>query len=100
MVLSLNGQEVARHRLADDANDARGILSFRQETTDDSSYGELVEMTVPPEAVTGIVQQAQETGTIQLQLTVPAKGGLARGLSIYGERMGAYPLDPTLLVDV
>lgn len=100
VVLSLNGQEVARHRLADDANDARGILSFRQETTDDSSYGELVEMTVPPEAVTGIVQQAQETGTIQLQLTVPAKGGLARGLSIYGERMGAYPLDPTLLVDV
>lgn len=99
VVLHLNGQEVDRRRLADDANDARGVLSYRQATADDSSYGELLEISVPTEAVPGIVQRARETGVIELRLTVP-EDGLARGLSIYGERMGAFPLDPTVLVDV
>jgi hypothetical protein len=100
IVLHLNGTEVARRRLADDANDARGILSFQQQTSDDSSYGELLEVSVPAEAVPDIVKRAQATGKLELQLTAPGEGGLARGVSIYGERIGAFPLDPTLLVDL
>lgn len=100
VLLLLNGGEVARRRLSDDANDARGILSFQQRTSDDSSYGELVAATVPSEAVAGIVAAAGRTGRAELTLTVPSSGGQARGLAVYGERMGAFPLDPTLLVDV
>ncbi len=69
-----------------------GILTFRRNTGNDSSSGELVTVAVPAAA-----QRAQ---AFQLRLDVPAAPGLACGLSIYGERMGAYPLDPTLTVEV
>ncbi len=100
VAIHLSGHMLERRRLADDPNDARGILTFHQGAGDDSSYGELVEIAVSADVVGPIVQEAQRDGAFVLRLEVPSGGGLARGLSIYGERMGAYPLDLTLMLDM
>jgi len=85
--------------LADDPADHRGILSWHAQLRDRKlreagSYGYLVRVTVPPEAI----RQAAAAGEWIVRLEVDS--ALPGGLAIYGERFGRYPLDPTLVVEL
>jgi hypothetical protein len=84
--------------LSDDANDARGILTFLNAPAGDCSYGDLVELTISQDMLAAI-HSADAGRALQLVFSVPA-GAPERGLTLFDERTGAYPLDPTLLFDL
>jgi hypothetical protein len=97
--VSLNGLRLGQVRLPDDPADARGVLSIHlHEPFEYGSYGFLV--TLPADA--GAARRMLGAGdgqAVTVRFAV-ARGTGAGGLSLYGARMGAYPLDPTLFVDV
>jgi hypothetical protein len=95
----INGVSSGSVDLADDPADHRGILSWHAQLRDRKlreagSYGYLVRVTVPPEAI----RQAAAAGEWIVRLEVDS--ALPGGLAIYGERFGRYPLDPTLVVEL
>lgn len=96
MRVSVNGVSVGTVELPDDPADHRGVLSWHAQLRDKKlreagTYGYLVNVTLPSEAVTA----AAQSGEIVLRLEVDAAS--SGGLALYGERFGRYPLDPTLV---
>jgi predicted transcriptional regulator len=96
VTIRANGFVAGTVPLADDPADHRGVLSWLAQLRDKKlreagSYGYLVNVTLPPEAVTAAARAKE----IVLRLEVDA--ALPGGLALYGERFGRYPLDPTLV---
>jgi len=96
VTIRANGFVAGTVPLADDPADHRGVLSWLSQLRDKKlreagSYGYLVNVTLPLEAVTAATQAKE----IVLRLEVDA--ALPGGLALYGERFGRYPLDPTLV---
>ena len=101
--VSVNGVPLGRVRLPDDPADSRGVLSlhlheaFEWAPTATSSpskrRGDAARRMLSREVVRG--------GHVTVRFEVPRRPGAIRGgLSLYGARMGAYPLDPTLFLDL
>ena len=93
--VAFNGTLAGSYPLPDDPADHRGILSWHSQKRDRrlreaGSYGWLIEAPVPREAL----ERAASTGHLTVRLEVDES--LPRGLAIYGESFGRYPLDPTL----
>ena len=93
--VSVDGQVIGKHDLADDPADHRGILSWGSQTTERwmreaGSYGELVKMTIPAKLLAGKDQ-------VVIRFTTPADD-LDGGLALYGKDFGRYPLDPTIVL--
>jgi hypothetical protein len=83
------------YELPDDPADHRGILSWHSQLRDRrlreaGSYGWLIDAAIPRRAL----EQAAENGELVVRLEVDES--LPRGLAIYGEHFGRYPVDPTL----
>jgi len=96
VTVRVNGVVAGRRTLGDDPADHRGILSWHYQQRDRrlreaGSYGELLEVAVPPEAL----DKAAASGELIIRLEVDE--ALPGGLAIYGRRFGRYPLDPTVL---
>jgi glycosyl hydrolase family 2 len=96
VTVRVNGVVAGRQRLSDDPADHRGILSWHYQKRDRrlreaGSYGELLEVAVPGEAV----ERARAAGQLIIRLEVDV--ALPGGLAIYGRRFGRYPLDPTVV---
>jgi hypothetical protein len=96
VTVRVNGVVAGRQRLGDDPADHRGILSWHYQKRDRrlreaGSYGELLEVAVPREAV----ERARSAGELIIRLEVDV--ALPGGLAIYGRRFGRYPLDPTVV---
>jgi hypothetical protein len=96
VALRVNGVLAGREQLEDDPADHRGILSWHAQLRDRKlreagSYGELVSIAIPPEAL----RRAEQAGELVLRLEV--SDALPGGLAIYGRNFGRYPLDPTLV---
>ena len=62
------------------------------------SYGFLTDLEVGGELLRHIVDNTQG-GRLIVRFEVPA-GGTAGGLNLYGSRMGAYPVAPTVFLDL
>ena len=95
--ISINGSSSGNYVLPDDPADHRGILSWHYQPQDRKlyeagSYGYLVNAKIPSEAL----QKAAQTGEVVVRLSVEGNGGLA----IYGEKMGRYPLNPTVVLEL
>jgi glycosyl hydrolase family 2 len=95
----INGIFAGRRRLSDDPADSRGMLSWHAQPHDGhlyeaGSYGELVRVTVPPDALA----EAARSGEIIVRLDVTDE--LPGGLAIYGARFGRYPVDPTVILEL
>ena len=87
--VSVNGQLVKEQVLPDDPADHRGILSWLSQPHDNhlreaGSYGYLVEVPVPAEAV--------KDGKVTVRLESD------HGLAVYGPRFGRLPLGPHIAV--
>ncbi len=97
--VSVNGVPIATWHLPDDPADARGVLSHWR-GVERGSYGYLMRAEVALDSSTGvaIVNRWRETGQIVVRFTVPWNAPQRGGLAIYGETMGCYPLDPTMLL--
>ncbi len=97
--VSLNGVKVATWNLPDDPADARGVLSHWR-GIERGSYGYLMRAEISlnsPEGV-AIVNRWRETGQLVIKFTVPWNAVHRGGVAIYGETMGCYPVEPTVLL--
>ena len=94
VTVSINGVVVGQVQLADDPADARGVLSHHN-GVDPGSYGFLTELVID-----GATLQAALAGqsTMQIRFTVPGEGSHPGGFALYGERLGCYPVEPTLFL--
>jgi hypothetical protein len=98
VTISLNGVELETVRLPDDPADARGVLSHHLTDWDLGSYGFLTDVVVPLERVQEILAAA-EPGCLTARFEVRKEAEKRGGISLYGARMGAYPLDVLLFVE-
>jgi predicted transcriptional regulator len=93
----VNGVAAGLFDLPDDPADHRGLLSWHAQKRDGKlreagSYGEVVSASVPAEAL----RDAAARGEVVIRLEVD--GALPGGLAVYGEGVGRYPLDPSLVL--
>ena len=87
LTVSVGGKVALKRVLPDDPADHRGLLSWLAQPHDGrlreaGSYGWLVEVDIPPEAV--------KDGKATIRLESDA------GLAVYGPRFGRYPLGPSV----
>ncbi|MBN1344097.1 MAG: hypothetical protein JXQ73_15535 [Phycisphaerae bacterium] len=98
----LGGEVIGRRTLADDPADARGVLSHVH-GYDSGSYGYLESIVIEREVLRRIMAKviaASSAGIVpalELTLRVPAGAEHRGGLAIFGDRLGRYPTDPTLI---
>ncbi|HEY2158598.1 MAG TPA: glycoside hydrolase family 2 TIM barrel-domain containing protein, partial [Isosphaeraceae bacterium] len=93
--VSLNGGVVHREEIEDDPADAKGVLSHLARV-EHGSYGELVEVQVPPSPA---VRAALAEGRpLVIRLAVPDSAEHAGGLCLFGAETGRYPFDPTVTI--
>lgn len=97
--VSVNGVRIATWHLPDDPADARGVLSHWR-GVERGSYGYLTRAETrldTPEGV-AIVNRLRETGRLVIRFAVPWNAVHRGGLAIYGDTMGCYPVEPTVLL--
>ncbi|MDQ3702000.1 MAG: hypothetical protein M3442_13920 [Chloroflexota bacterium] len=93
----VNGVRIGMVHLPDDPADARGVLSLHNsDYWEAGSYGFLTTLEADPALTRRIVDNAQG-GRLIIRFEVPQGGG-AGGLNLYGARMGAFPVAPTVLI--
>ncbi len=93
----LNGIPVEKVRFEDDPADARGILSHAC-GKDPGSYGYLTRVKVSGDKLASIVQKMGEKRVLSVAFEVPADASHKGGFALYGDRMGRYAVDPTVVV--
>ena len=99
VTVSVNGVELGRAELHDDPADARGVLSFQaQGQWEFGSYGELITLEASREALDAMLAASGGARQLRVRFEVP-RGARAGGLNLYGARAGAYPLNPTVLLN-
>jgi hypothetical protein len=99
LVVTVNGIRLGALRLPDDPADARGVLSIHlNENFEYASHGFLHKLEADAETAQRILA-ASTSGEIKIRFEVP-RTGRAGGLNLYGARMGAFPVDPTLIIDL
>jgi hypothetical protein len=93
----LNGVAVERVRFEDDPADARGILSHVC-GKDPGSYGYLTRLKVSGDTLTSVVQSFSQRRVLSATFEVPADASRRGGFALYGDRMGRYAVDPTVVL--
>jgi len=93
----LNGILVGKVSFADDPADARGILSHAC-GKDPGSYGYLTRLKVTGDKLPAVIQRLSEKRALALTFTVPADAANKGGFALYGDRMGRYAVDPTVIL--
>ncbi|MBI3972742.1 MAG: hypothetical protein HY332_15815 [Chloroflexi bacterium] len=98
VTVSVNGVVLGTVRLPDDPADAHGVLSAHlSEHWETCSYGYPTTLAADASTVRSVLESAQD-GQLVVRFEVP-RGGVVGGLNLYGARMGAYPVDPTVFLD-
>jgi len=95
----LNGLDATTWHLPDDPADARGVLSHWR-GVDRGSYGYLMQASLKAGSPQGdkLVQSLARTKEVTIAFEVPENAPQRGGIALYGENMGCYPLDPTLML--
>jgi hypothetical protein len=93
----LNGNAVEKVRFADDPADARGILSHAC-GKDPGSYGDLTAVRISGDKLTLVAQDLSEQRVLSIAFAVPADAAHKGGFALYGDRMGRYAVDPTVVL--
>ncbi len=97
VIVSVNGIAIGSVDLPDDPADCRGVLSAHNfPDFEYASYGYLRSIEADA-ATTRRILDGARSGELCVRFEVP-RSGSAGGLCLYGARMGAYPLDPTLII--
>ncbi len=98
IVVALNEGEFYRGTIGDDYADARGVLSHVAHFHP-GSHGEVIKMKLNDKALAQLQKAFDETSDISLKIEVPPNAKNKGGIALYGENMGMFPLNPTLLVE-
>lgn len=95
--ISINGVEVERQTLPDDPADARGVLSHVNRYHP-GSYGWLVRPKLSGETLKRTIAAIGGEQRLMIRFEVPADAEHRGGLAIFGEKLGCYPVDPTVML--
>jgi len=95
VTVSINGIEVETITLPDDPADARGVLSHNA-AFHHGSYGYLTTIHVDFAGRGAIRDVLTAERKLVVQFAVKPDAQNKGGLAIFGERLGRYPLDPTI----
>ena len=95
VTIFLNGVPVQTVHFPDDPADARGVLSHKARFQQ-GSYGYLTRLTVGGETLKKVLNRLKNR-TLALRFEVSPKADFRGGFSLYGEKMGRFPVDPTLI---
>jgi len=99
----LAGQKIARMTLPDDPADARGVLSHAK-GFDPGSYGYLKSIAVGGQTLQAVLKavtaatSGDQARPIELTFRVAGDARHRRGVAVFGDRLGRYPVDPTLTI--
>jgi hypothetical protein len=94
--IRLVGKPLWQFRLPDDPADSRGVLSHHSRFHP-GSYGFLIKNEVDLVKHPTIPTRLRVQPVMSIVFEVP-EGPQAGGLSLYGERLGRFPIDPTLII--
>jgi len=97
----LNGLLMAEVVLPDAPADSRGFLSYLHAGFPPlyGSYGYLISIDLPEEGLGDLKESLGQEGAFILRFVVAeGEGKEANGLRIYGDRLGRYAVDPSLLI--
>ncbi len=97
VTVSINGVEVETITLSDDPADASGVLSHNA-AFHHGSYGYLSTIHVDFVGRGAIQRTLAEERILKVQFEVKSDSQNIGGLAIFGEQLGRYPLDPTILL--
>jgi len=95
--ITINGVEIVRQVLPDDPADARGVLSHLC-GHHPGSYGWLVRGDLTGEDLKRVAAVIRGGTPMRIRFEVPADAKHPGGLAIFGERLGGWPVDPTLML--
>jgi hypothetical protein len=95
VTVSINGVEIETITLPDDPADARGVLSHNA-AFHHGSYGYLTTIHVDFAGRGAIRDVLTAERKLVVQFAVKPDAQNKGGLAIFGERLGRYPLDPTI----
>ncbi|MGH2367229.1 MAG: hypothetical protein ACRDI2_03440, partial [Chloroflexota bacterium] len=99
LVVWVNGVRIGAVRLPDDPSDARGVLSLHNsDHWEPGSYGFLTTFQADAALTRRVLDNVQGDRLI-IRFEVP-QGPAAGGLNLYGSRMGAFPVEPTIFLDL
>ena len=96
ITITMNGIKVTKFTVEKDFADARGVLSHVAHFHHGSS-GVLVDAPVEGQALDAVKKALERDGVVTVRFEVPEGAKNIGGLALYGEDMGAYPIDPTLV---
>ncbi|MBX3012204.1 MAG: hypothetical protein KF832_11890 [Caldilineaceae bacterium] len=94
VTIAINDVVIGQVQLPDDPADARGVLSHHH-GVDPGSYGFLTE--VVSDGAT-LQQALAGQKSLRIRFTVGEAGGYPGGFSLYGARLGSYPIEPTVFL--
>lgn len=95
--ISINGVEIHRETLSDDPADARGALSHHRQYHP-GSYGWLVRAKLTDSTAINRIRETAADGVVTIRFEVPADAKNKGGLAIFGDKLGRYPVMPTLIL--
>lgn len=96
IVFSLNGREFGQVTINNDFADARGVLSHVAHYHHGSN-GPLLDVPIAGGAFDALKKALADNREVTLRFEVPKDAAHPGGLAIYGEDMGAYPVNPSLV---
>ena len=99
LAVSINGAPIAALTLENDFADARGILSHAA-AYHHGSCGQLIDAPLTGEALNALLTALSNKRTITVRFEVPESAKNKGGLALYGNDMGAWPANPTLVFDL
>ncbi|NOY77345.1 MAG: hypothetical protein GXO76_05690, partial [Calditrichaeota bacterium] len=82
-------------RFEDDPADARGVLSHKA-NFQRGSYGYLTRVEIAGRTLQESLAKMQ-AGKLRITFQVPNTAKNRGGFSLYGEKMGRFPVDPTVI---
>jgi hypothetical protein len=95
--VTINGVEIVRQELPDDPADARGVLSHRR-GHHPGSYGYTVRGDLVAEDLKRVAAAMKGGAPMRIRFEVPADATRRGGLAIFGEGLGGWSMDPTLML--
>jgi hypothetical protein len=97
VIILIQGVEVDRFVLPDDPADARGVLSHAA-TSHHGSYGYIHRLRILREDFSDLWRAIQEAGMLRIRYEVPKDADPMGGLAIFGDTMGRWPVQPTVIL--